>query len=133
MRKKLLSMFMLVIVIGTGCTLLGSDNGSSSTDDEWNKTTLPKNLIGKWYINDIFDIEITSSTITMDNRKWSIDSIEKSSDEYRIVGRSDRQYRAFYFKNITEVSAEKAVGYIAYVQYDAKEADKSSWVTITKK
>ena len=133
MRKELLSMLMVVIVIGTGCTLLGNDNGTSGTECGWRKTNLPKNLTGKWYINDIFDIEITSSTITMDNRKWSIDSIEKSSDEYRIVGRSDRQYRAFYFKNITEVSTEKAVGYIAYVQYDAKEADKSSWVTITKK
>ena len=133
MRKALLYMLMVVIAIGVGCTLFGNDNGTSGTDDEWNKTTVPKNLIGKWYINDVFDIEITSSNITMDNRYWSIYTVEKGIEEYRIIARSERQYRAFYFQNITDVSAEKAVGYIAYTSYDAKEAGKSPSITITKK
>ena len=121
---------MMVIVLSVCCNIFNGDEKSDNS--EWKKASLPKMLHGDWYVDGIYEMKITSSKMTMNNREWVISEVEKNDDEYRIILKSSIHYRAMYFRNITDTSTEKSMGYITFSSYDAKKAVRGSWITMTK-
>lgn len=130
MMKRTICICLFCSICIACCNIFNNDNNSD--DSGWEKASMPKQLLGSWEINGFFYMKISSSKITIDNREWNIDTIEKNSGEYRIVTKSSIQYRALYFKNITDTTAEKSVGYIAFTAYDAKTSWRDEWVLMTK-
>lgn len=129
--KEFFACFFLVLLVVSGCTLFGS---SDSTDElGWERVSLPKNLKGVWYLRSYQYLEVTSKSVIVDNREWVFDTIARKNDEYRILGKSEIQYRSIYFRNLTESSVEKALGEIVYEKYDAKIADREDWTELYKK
>jgi len=112
------------------CDIFG-DKSEKEYDSDWKRVSMPTQLRGEWYINNFKYMTISSSKVTIDNREWSISTVSRKGEEYRFVTRGDVQYRAMYFKNITDSSAEFSLGYIAFTEYDAKEAgiEKESFIT----
>ncbi|MFC1694006.1 hypothetical protein ACFL1R_10920 [Candidatus Latescibacterota bacterium] len=131
-KKTIVLILSAVLIFIAGCNIFNDADKNSEDSSGWKKSSFPKMLSGKWYYNGVYDIKITSTMITTDNREWVASTIETNGEEYRVVARSDYQYRAFYFRNITITSAEKSLSLIAYTSYEAKKADKTSWVLITK-
>ena len=130
MRKSATFACMVLIALNFCCGILDDDSGND--DSGWKKASVPKQLQGNWYSNNVLDIKITSSKAVIDNREWSIAEVHKKEGEYRFIIKSAIQYRAVYFRNITDTSAEKSMGYIELTPYDAKQASQDSWVPITK-
>jgi len=117
-------------MIFAGCDIF--DNKKKSTS-EWKKTSIPSSLKSEWYHNSIFEMKITSTNATINNQSWSILQYETNGEEYRMTVIDSRQYRVFYFRNLTENSVEKSMGEIAYSEYTAREAARSSWIFLGKK
>ncbi len=130
--KRVIHLLLIVLVVFINGCITSSDKKNSENNSEWKNTSLPKNLSGNWYFKGAYDTGITSSKITINNREWIIYSIETNGEEYRIIVVSDQQYWALYFRNITEKSAEKSFGEVAYDKFMATNTQKSSWIIITK-
>ena len=107
------------------------DNKKKS-DPEWKKTPIPSNLKSEWYHNKFFEMKITSTDVTINNQSWSILQYETNGEEYRMIVFDYPLYRVIYFRNLTENSVEKSMGEIAYNEYDATEASRSSWIFLGK-
>jgi hypothetical protein len=108
-------------------------NPSSSDDTGWKKVSLPRSLLGVWYVNEIPILTVSSKSFTISNRIWVFMYIDKNdAEEYRIVVVNLSEYRAYYVRNITEHSVEIAVGMSAYNAYNAKNADRDTWLTLTR-
>ena len=93
---------------------------------------MPKQLLSAWYRNGFDYMKITSKNVIIDNREWGIVNIYKKDSEYRIIGKSTLQYKAFYFQNITDTTTEISLGYTTFTPYDAKTAARDSWIFISK-
>ena len=112
--------------------IFSDEDNNSGSNSEWEKASMPKSLLGDWYVNGIHNIGIKSSVSIIDSREWGILSIDTNGEEYRIIVRSNYQYRAIYFREISDKSAEKSMGYIANTSYEAKNVIRGPWITITK-
>lgn len=131
-KKTIVLILSVVLIFIAGCNIFNDADKNSEDSSGWKRSSFPKMLSGKWYYNGVYDMKITSKMVTTNNREWIVTNIETNGEEYRVVARSDYQYRAFYFRNITITAAEKSLSFISYTSYDAKKADKTSWVLITK-
>ena len=131
MIKRINFIFIVFIILNAGCNIFGSDNNSGD-DSGWEKASMPKQLLSDWYRNGFHYMKITSTKVIIDNREWGIVNIYKKDSEYRIIGKSALQYKAFYFQNITDTTTEISMGYIAFTPYDVKTAARDSWIFIAK-
>ena len=127
--KKYILLFVLIPMLFAGCDIF--DNKKKS-DPEWKKTPIPSNLKSEWYHNKFFEMKITSTDVTINNQSWSILQYETNGEEYRMIVFDYPLYRVIYFRNLTENSVEKSMGEIAYNEYDATEASRSSWIFLGK-
>jgi len=127
--KKYILLFTLILMLFAGCDIF--DNKKKS-DLEWKKTPIPSSLKSEWYHNSIFEMKITSTNATINNQIWSILRYETNGEEYRMTVIDYPQYRVFYFRNLKENSVEKSMGEIAYSEYNAQEASRSSWIFLEK-
>ncbi len=130
MKKRNALLLLLILMLSVSCNIFGGDE--SGGDSDWKKTSLPKQLRGKWYVNGVYEMEVTSSKVNMFNREWIVYSIDKNGEEYRIVLRSSFEYRAMYIDKLTDTSAERAFSLGMVSSYDAKQIEKGDWITITK-
>ena len=132
MRCKVFFVLFAAVFLGLSCDIFDSD-GSNKDEIGFETTSMPKNLKGKWYHNNYYLMEITSTKVYHENREWNINTIAKKNDEHRLMLISDRQYMAVYFSSITETTCEKSFGDLAYSLYQAKVAGREGWETLTKK
>ena len=130
MKKETALILVVTVALSVCCNIFGNDSSGGSS--EWEKTSLPGQLRGDWNVNGIYDMKVSSSKVTMSNREWIINSIEKNGEEYRIVLRSSYEYKAMYIRNLTDTSAERAFGWGMNTSYNAKQAGIGEWITITK-
>jgi len=129
MIKKYILLFLLILMLFENCDIF--DN-KKKNNPEWKKIPIPSSLKSEWYHNTIFEMKITSTNITINNRSWSILQYETNGEEYRMTVMDYPHYRAIYFRNLTENSVEKSMGEIVNNEYDAQQAARSSWIFLVK-
>jgi len=134
MRKKIVFFNFLILIFlifsSQGCLFNDKETGS---EPDWNKVSIPSSLLGKWYVGGYVEYEITGTKVFAYNRDWVIEEIALNNEIYRIIARDSGEYKAFYFKSITDNSAQSAVGWTAYTLYESKNTSTDGWFNIDKK
>ena len=131
MKSKVFLVLFIALFICVSCDIFGSKK--DDTDEMgWKKTSLPGQLKGNWYRNNYEYMKITSSKVTVENREWGIANIHKKDNEIRFMVKSEIQYLAIYFRNITDTKVEKSFGGIMYTLYEAKTSSRENWIILTK-
>lgn len=124
------------VLIFTACLLMSCNPFSSDekkTDElGWDKASMPSQLKGEWYRNTYNFMNITSKNVTVENRQWGIIHIHRLGDEYRLVVKSGIQYMAIYFKEIQTNKIDASFGLAMYTPYEAKIANRESWISLNK-
>jgi hypothetical protein len=124
--------FLIGLVLISGCTLLGDDSKNINTDG-WEKATIPADLKSTWnYPGGAPAITIESSSVTYQNRIWLVRDVQSKNDTLRVVLFGETAWIAFYFKNIQPQSVEWGLGQAQISMILAKLEEPEEYITLHK-
>lgn len=124
------------VLFFTVCALVSCNPFSSDEKEKdelgWDTSAMPSQIKGEWFRNTYNFMNITSKNVVVENRQWGIIHIHRLNDEYRLVVKSGSQYMAVYFREIQTDKMDVSFGLIMYTPYDAKIANRESWMSLNK-